>query len=291
MSAGLDYNALMGSADHTIRLSHQLDLYQFKCIITAPFGINSSANYESPFEQFFNDKSQKLTELTTATNIAFGTDFKTFQIKTLLNTVSTWNGTQRPTFPLQIAIVRYNESEEPVHLKSAKLQSYLYPRIGEGKNEKVGVDSFLSAFLTPPGGYLPSGKTEAQGTWTLEIGQWFRATNLILVDANFEFSQAITVDGTPLYATGSLTVQPYRLVSDQEFLAYFRDVGLGLLSSLTATASAPAVAAATPSLTNQQRLDQISSEFDKSYASATAIGTKTTAQLKDLLTSGAAKLN
>lgn len=242
MAVGLDYSALMNSPDHTIRLSHQAEAYQFKCIVTAPFGISSSANFDSPFEQFFNDKSQKLTELTTATNIAFGTDFKTFQIKTLLNTVSTWNGTQRPTFPIQIAVVRYTEREEPVHTKVAKLKSYLYPRVGEGKNEKVGIDSFLSSFLTPPGGYLPQGKSEAQGTWTLEIGKWFRATNLILVDCSVEFSQTPTIDGSPLYATGSLIVQPYRLVSDKEFLAYFLDTAKPLMSAISAAGSAPSVA-------------------------------------------------
>jgi hypothetical protein len=77
--------------------------------------------------------------------------------------------------------------------------------------------------VSAPLGYkFTNDKGDATGTINLRIGQWFLATGLVMVDANFTPSLEVASDGTPLYFTGSVTLEPYKMITYTEYRGWFR---------------------------------------------------------------------
>ncbi|QJT70938.1 hypothetical protein GR7B_00140 [Vibrio phage vB_VcorM_GR7B] len=175
------------------------------------FEVGGSAVYDNPFEQFLDDKSAKLQQAAAIGNQFGMTDMSSFQLKSRLNTISLWTGSERPTFNIPFTLVRKRATDQPVTAVTSQLTSYLYPIAESG----------LEGLLSAPGGYATAEGGSATGTWTLKIGRWFRATGLILLNASFTHSKAVTTDDSPLYATGTVSMQPYRMISASEFRNYF----------------------------------------------------------------------
>ena len=59
------------------------------------------------------------------------------------------------------------------------------------------------------------------GYMDVAIGKWFKATKQILLSVDFEFSSEVISSGRPLYATGKITFEPFRLISNKEYQGYF----------------------------------------------------------------------
>lgn len=77
--------------------------------------------------------------------------------------------------------------------------------------------------VSAPLGYkFTNDKGDAVGTVTLRIGRWFFATGLVVVDANFTPSLEVTQDGSPLFYTGSVNLEPYKMITYQEFSGWFK---------------------------------------------------------------------
>lgn len=76
-------------------------------------------------------------------------------------------------------------------------------------------------FFSAPLGYRFA-DTDVKGVLTLQVGKWFRATNLVLIDSQFTPSKQVLSNGQPVFVTGSFTVEPYQLITYEEFLEYFR---------------------------------------------------------------------
>ncbi|QJT71154.1 hypothetical protein GR11A_00117 [Vibrio phage vB_VcorM_GR11A] len=170
----------------------------------------AQVEYSNPFEDYLTDKSEKLNQGTAVFNSLFGANIEQTQLKSRLNSISLWTGTSRPTFDIPITLIRHRTADQPITAITSELQSYLFP-IADG-----GLESTLAA----PGGYKIIEGGKASGTWTLSIGNWFRATGLILRAAPFPHSQVITVDDTPMFAKGRVTLEPYRMISSAEFRQY-----------------------------------------------------------------------
>ena len=103
-----------------------------------------------------------------------------------------------------MTLVRFSLSERPVTQVAKDLLKLLLPKGG--------------ALLKPPGDYNAG---EGTGTWTVQIGQYFKATQLVLTQGNAAFAPVDVSDGTPLYANISLTFEPYMVPTEEDFAAYF----------------------------------------------------------------------
>ena len=99
---------------------------------------------------------------------------------------------------------------------------------GLGQLERLG-------FLSAPNGYNPidsvtnltnpygsPGRESTKGTWSLQIGKWFKAYNLILQNAQFEASKEVAPDGTPIYVQGSIQLESCILITYDEYLGWFK---------------------------------------------------------------------
>lgn len=186
----------------------------FRGAIEQDFELGGEAQFDNPFEQYLDDKSQKLAQGTAVFNSMFkGFDVSPIQLKTRLNTISLWTGSQRPPIPIPFTVVRRRMSQPSVTSITSYLISQTFPE---------STEPALTGFLTAPGGYKITDDGNAEGTWIVSVGNWFRATGLILRSANFTHSKAVVGDDTPLYATGTLTFEPYRAITASEFRAWFR---------------------------------------------------------------------
>lgn len=121
-----------------------------------------------------------------------------------------YSGSQKPVFNVEVLFIATDSSIRPLPIDKVKsLMRLVYPT-GD-------------SLLTAPLGYKPSINGKAlQGTVSLRIGKWFHATNLVVKDANFTLSKEIIRDGSPLYATGTITLEPYRAVSYGDYMGWFK---------------------------------------------------------------------
>lgn len=66
----------------------------------------------------------------------------------------------------------------------------------------------------------------ASGLVALNIGTWLRATELVMTNVNFTPSLEVMADGSPLYMTGSVELEPFKMITFDEFLAWFPQLPL-----------------------------------------------------------------
>lgn len=130
-----------------------------------------------------------------------------------------WNGSDKPQFTVEYKF--YNRSSQISEtdkgaLQMAKaLQSTVLP------NKGVKPSGMRKGFLySAPLGYKLGAKG-ASGLLALKIGNWFQAKGLVATSTNFTPSIQVMRSGLPLFVTGSITLEPYRMITYDEFLGYF----------------------------------------------------------------------
>ena len=77
-------------------------------------------------------------------------------------------------------------------------------------------------FFKAPLGYTFAGNNGVQGTVSLSIGKWFKASELVVKSTNFTPSKEVMSNGQPLYVTGTIDLEPYELITYATFMGYFR---------------------------------------------------------------------
>lgn len=125
-----------------------------------------------------------------------------------------WQESRTPQFSVEMTFWNIDShasaSEKPIN-KVRRIYSGLFPN----KRDQFLVQAPLGYKFTNENG-------DAVGTCTLRIGQWFLAGGLVMIDANFTPSLEISSDGTPLFYTGTVTLEPYKMVTYGEFLSWFK---------------------------------------------------------------------
>lgn len=125
-----------------------------------------------------------------------------------------WQESRTPQLSIELTfwhIDSHSPSNDKPLNKVRRIYSALFP---------TKRDEFL---VQAPLGYkFTNSQGDAVGTLNLRIGQWFRASGLVMIDANFTPSLEVASDGTPLYFTGSVTLEPYKMITYEEYLGWFR---------------------------------------------------------------------
>lgn len=153
---------------------------------------------------------------------------KTFTLE-LEQTRKIWNNSGIPQLSISLAFYGLRSGEDRPIDKVRALYSSLFPT--------KAADSFI---VNAPLGYkFIEGKTlEASGTLELFIGKYFHAKGLVATSANFTPSIEVMRDGSPLYMSGDITLESYKMVTYEEFLQWFPNSptisGAGIESSALA---------------------------------------------------------
>lgn len=120
-----------------------------------------------------------------------------------------WEESNKPQFTIEFILMALSDEESKRNIQTVKrIQSSVLP-ILEGKEG-----------LKAPLGYNRTGS----GTLSLTVGTWFNARGLVVMNTSCTPSKQVMRSGNPLYWTCSMTLEPYRIISIQEFEDYFLSV-------------------------------------------------------------------
>ena len=124
-----------------------------------------------------------------------------------------WSNSLKPNFTLEMTF--YNDSAtatDDVLAQYLRIKSAVLPT-AQGK------------FFKAPLGYKigsAQGQTlQPTGTISVEVGEYFRATKMVMIAESFTFSKEVNILGQPLFATGSVTLEPFKAITYEEFQDYF----------------------------------------------------------------------
>lgn len=137
------------------------------------------------------------------------------QLKSVWQTLNTWNGSKKPSFSFSVVKVKIRKDDDIVS-DCATISAKCMPA-GTSSIGEITEDLKMDA----PNNYNP---IKREGLCTVEIGNWFSANKLCLMSADFDYSKEVTIDGSPLYIHGKLSFEPYRMINDIEFAEYFPQV-------------------------------------------------------------------
>lgn len=144
------------------------------------------------------------------------------QLKNIDQTIYSWTGSIRPSFTLPLTFVSTDDRYD-CRPQIAVLLQCVYPS-GQTLLKIPGTSKSLKVMRAPLS--YSASRNSAQGTVTLKIGSWFSAPNLIVrkVDS-IKFSKEIIkpdgeLIGRPLYATASITLEPYRMPLASQMAGY-----------------------------------------------------------------------
>jgi hypothetical protein len=133
--------------------------------------------------------------------------------KNLGQTILAWTGSGKPQFHIALMFFAVRIGDDPT-IPWRKLMRGVLPTAGNGIWPINQIVSPLEYSVDPA-------RATATGTSMLEIGQWFQADGLIIRDVRWTASVEITSQGTPLYAEGTVTMEPFRTITIDEFEEYF----------------------------------------------------------------------
>jgi hypothetical protein len=184
-------------------------------------GNNYNNAFESEAQQRLTDVANRALPALSGVVNAFGGDVPSaqFALKSFEQTTESWTGSAKPSFPMKLTFVALKPDDD-VRVHVQKIMAAVMPV--EGKLSSIG--SVIQAPLKYGPQLTAKNKKLAlsvEGTLTVAVGKWFRAMGQIIRSANTTYSRQVIASGLPLYATVSLTFEPYRMISYDEFKGYF----------------------------------------------------------------------
>ncbi|WBU87742.1 hypothetical protein [Escherichia phage EP_H11] len=208
--AVLDIEKLYANPDARIVLVHPGNKSRTVGLIETDFGFDIS----SLFESGENLMAGTLTRGANAVANTVGMD--QMVIRNIRETIAQWRGSTKPVFPVTLTIISYNPSIRPLDIVKEFLAGVTYTT----KNGLMfGAPNGYSV-TKATGNFNPD--TAITGTWTLQIGQWFRATSLILVNVSTQYSKEIARStGQPLWAKVQLSFTPAYLPDEDHVRSWF----------------------------------------------------------------------
>lgn len=186
------------------------------------FAINGSANYQSAFNRSLADTligglGGRVGQIKELAEIA-----SQRKATSLIETILSYGGGEPPSFSLELLFIAIRDDED-VRVPALKLLEGTYPIMGlqdkSGNMSKGWIGTVTeNVIMSAPWGYDYKSKGGRMG---VKIGNWFQATEQVLRDVSFNFSKEVIEGGLPLYAEGSITFSPARMIEANELKKYF----------------------------------------------------------------------
>ena len=192
------------------------------------FQFNINAEYAAPWEDILAERNENIATGSTLLNqgaALLGSDAHV-PVQTISNQLMStlqWTSSERPSFDITMYFINFDDENDNPEREAVELESLTLPR---GAENDEG-----SLTLRPPGGYSNggvSGNQRVTGTWTLQMGRWFRAPYLVLENAVMTQSQLRTPMNKPLYAEVNVQLRPYQIITEREFRDYFIAPGVSI---------------------------------------------------------------
>jgi len=146
--------------------------------------------------------------------LGFTSELKQRQFLSLFQTVSTWEGSTKPTIQLPLFFMALRPLDD-VRQSVFKLLKGIAPIKESGLT------------LLPPFGYNIAINWDSKnfggikGTCSLKIGKWFEASRLLIKGVSPVFSKETTPNGLPLFARVMVTFEPAILWTVEDILGLF----------------------------------------------------------------------
>ena len=179
--------------------------------LTSEFSVEGKANYGSPADMSSQDsmnqmlgKGQMLMNTAASWFGSSGTGGQ-IQLKSLSQTIASWQGTEKPSFSVSMMIPALKKGDNILN-STVKLLQAIYP---------TGTD-----LLRAPNGYAPS-RSSAKGVSSIKIGSWFNAQNQIIESVSEVFSMQEVENGSPLYSNVVVGFSPWRSLNADDIAGYF----------------------------------------------------------------------
>lgn len=147
-----------------------------------------------------------------ALNAWVGTELAQLRLQHLGQTIQSWTGSGLFTMSIPLVFfARY--AGDDIREQAKKVYRTILP-------------SKQNLFtIKAPMGYTvdPLSATAIKGTITIQIGQWFHAITpgYIVRSLNMSWDAAVLKNGIPIVVEGSIEVEPFRMVTVDEFMNYF----------------------------------------------------------------------
>ena len=152
----------------------------------------------------------------------------------ITETIARWSGATKPSFAFNIMFVKLNPRVNLLNDVTTLLKGCL-PADSSG-------DGILKGTMEAPYGYQTgitgdnpttgddgsyAALNDKKGTWTVQVGRWFRARGLVMNSATANFSQQVAPDGDPLFAEVQVTFETWRQIKAGELEDFFPTLGRG----------------------------------------------------------------
>jgi len=165
-------------------------------------------------------------------NVIKGKDWAQVSLQAPAQTILFWKDSSRPKITVDLLFVSYEKGRDPRQdlLQLFKCVAPNSPKVAP--LAVLGIKGKVSTIYTAPLGYAGSttGKevtgtatrNSAIGTVTLFLGNYFCARNLVVTEVTPGLSVMTTIEGWPLYASASVSLQPYMVPTYEDFCAWFK---------------------------------------------------------------------
>jgi hypothetical protein len=184
-------------------------------IMTSGLGLSSDVKWCSPLDEALRGAAQSASNALMSRVAAQAVSWLKDMLPGSLpkeTTLKNWVSSRGPSMMLDILFIAINKNDN-VTVPVKILANTVFPQTKD------------MHLLMPPNGYLFGMNDEAVGinAITVEIGTWFKAVNMYLVDSmSVSFSKQVSTGlGWPLYAEVKLSLSPKRVIDLDEFQGFF----------------------------------------------------------------------
>ncbi len=147
-----------------------------------------------------------------------------FIIKTQVQTVLQWTGSDRFAFSIELLFLSWKRNDKKVLTPIKQLLAAVNPAsTGQGGLSAGGLSFDIQTIA--PLGYTttnPNGIPLALGTSACRIGQWFAADQLVIKNVDFSVSKETFDDGKPLYAVATVQMETFKMLSALEVINFIK---------------------------------------------------------------------
>ncbi len=229
-------NRILNSDWSTVRISSRTPGNQFyvKGIIQSGLSIVGQNYFSSPLEGNMDiENLPGIDQLRAISNLVGNKSAKSAMTgKSLISTLKSYTGSSIPSFMVNFVLVNLQENDNCVddvtklHAavlpRKAATYTYLNPLEYSGINDATDFSNASNdkIALLENNKTLPLG---GPGTLHVAFSKYFYGFGLVCRDINYQFSDEHTANG-PLYATVSMTFEPKRMITIDEFRNYFSRV-------------------------------------------------------------------
>ena len=192
--------AISGNAFPDYKISIVGNGISISSVLTQSLSFQSQVDWGS--DNILPQGSQKM--IASAGNIAQKVGLHSGSGMNEMSTLFKWSGTSNQTFSLNLVFAL---GDKGVISDIKELNKLVYPHSVEGGMYKAPLDY--------------KGGSDKAGLLHVTIGSWFRATNVVCVNNQFDIDRIFDENGKPILATANVSFSAYKLLTADEMNEWF----------------------------------------------------------------------